>query len=235
MLVQSNPSENSEGRWLPLSSPEMKGPEPQRGTETVQSLPQLCCLDPPSKSRKGPCPLTLSERKAEDGPDSPDLGSCCLARKPAIAVSDHASLLLLWTSTTPLLSLPCALFPWFPRWAFSASHSDGWSRGLCCVLHPRESWGSTDSLCRAALEARVGCVPRRAGSAFLAAEVLALDLAAILFHGSFCCSPFPPTPSLPTALLPPLPLSSKPAECYHLLPLEGKKKVCVGEEAGSSR
>lgn len=52
-------------------------------------------LDPPSKSGTGPCQLTLSGRKAEDGPGSPGLGSCPLTRNPTIAVSHHASLLLL--------------------------------------------------------------------------------------------------------------------------------------------
>ena len=98
---------------------------------------------------------------------------------------------------------------------------------MCCI--PGSPGGPQTSLPRAALEVRVACIHRRAGSAFLAAEVLALGLAAVLFHGSLCCSPFPPTLNLPTALLPPLPLSSKPAECYRLLPLEGKKSMCRRE------
>lgn len=103
---------------------------------------------------------------------------------------------------------------------------------MCCI--PGSPGGPQTLLPRAALEARMACIPRRAGSAFLAAEVLALGLAAILFHGSLCCSPFPPTPiyPLPSCLLSHCLLNQQNVTAFFLWK---EKKVCVGEKASSSR
>ena len=105
-------------QWGRVATSVLVWDEGSRATERDRDCaepPLALLLDPPSKSGTGPCQLTLSERKAEDGPGSPGLGSCHLARNPATAVSHHASLLLLWASITPFLSLPFALFPWFPH------------------------------------------------------------------------------------------------------------------------